>query len=181
MKFNILILSITILLGAGLTFWLDRIVPATPATTLNITDNVVYEKFPDFVFTDLNGQKYETKNFHGKIIVLNFWATWCAPCVIEFPKLVQLAKNNRDIVVIALSSDIDDEKIQHFLKKTPIAPQNFIVARDLKRQITSDLFKTYKLPETLIISRSGEIVKKIVGDTDWLGKDMQDIFSSLDK
>lgn len=183
MRINILILAVTILLGAGLTFWLDGASSNAGTNTPDkiATEETSQEKLPDFSFTDISGKSHDIKDFEDQVILINFWATWCAPCVVEFPKLIQLAKDHPDIVIVALSSDINDDKIKQFLIKNPVSLKNFIVARDVKRKITTDLFQTYKLPETIIVSPSGKIVRKIVGDTDWGGKDIQNLLISLQK
>jgi len=183
MRINILILAVTILCGALLTFWLDgasNTPPPVDAPVIPIETPQI-DTVPDFAFTDIDGRNHDMKDFKGQKVLINFWATWCAPCVIEFPKLIELAKNNPDIIIIALSSDIQDDKIKNFLKKNPLKSRNFIVARDQKRKITTDIFQTFKLPETLIISPSGKIVKKIVGDTDWGGQEIANLLSSLPK
>ncbi len=183
MRINIILLLVAMIVGSGLTFWLDSMTspPHTNNSPSIISEEIQGEKFPDFVFTDIKGKKHNSHDYQGKTVVLNFWATWCAPCVIEFPKLMKLAADNPAIIVIALSSDINDEKIRQFLKKHPITQNNFIVARDNKRKITADIFKTYKLPETLIVSPSGLIAKKIVGDTDWNGQDIRALLNSLEE
>lgn len=181
MRINIIILFVTILIGAGVTFWLDGASnpPAVQDAPITASVNSLNIIVPDFSFTDLSGKTHSIKDFRGKVALINFWATWCAPCVIEFPKLIQLAKDNPHIVMIALSSDIDDAKIKNFLTKNKVDLPNFYVARDHKRKITTDVFQTYKLPETVIIAPSGKIVKKIIGDTEWGGQDIQNLLSSL--
>lgn len=182
MRINILILAVTILLGAGLTFWLDgstsKDVPESPLS-ISAVNHQTEDKIPDFAFMDMQDKKHTIKDYTGQVVLINFWATWCAPCVVEFPKLIQLAKDQPHIIVIALSSDINDDKIKIFLKKQGIIPSNFLVARDNKRKITTDLFQTYKLPETVIASPSGKIAKKIVGDTDWGSQEIQNLLLSL--
>jgi len=166
LRVNIILLVATILIGAGLTFWFDN-VPSPlndNVSPMVVMDNVAGDKVPDFEVTDISGRKYSIEDFRGKIVLVNFWATWCAPCVVEFPKLIELANAHKD---------------ELFLKKNRQAPRNFVIARDIKRKITTDVFQTYKLPETLIISPSGKMVKKIVGDTDWGGQEIQNLLSSL--
>ena len=182
MRANIIILTLTILLGAGITFWLDDTshsksenMPIVPI------EKSAFEKVPAFEFTDMKGKVRHINDFKGKVVFINFWATWCAPCVVEFPKLIRLATEHPDIVVIALSSDVKDDKINSFTNKISSIPDNFIIARDVKRKITTEIFQTFKLPETLIISPSGDITKKIVGDTDWGGQDIQNLILSLQK
>lgn len=183
MRLNIILLLFSIGLGAGLTLWLDGTISssAKPVSSQITTEKISGEKFPDFNFTDLKGKTHDSRDYKDKIIILNFWATWCAPCIIEFPKLIKLAENNPDIILIALSSDINDDKINQFLKKNPVTQKNFIVARDHKRKITTDIFKTYKLPETIIVSPSGIITKKILGDIDWNGQDISIMLDNLRK
>lgn len=182
MRLNLLVLLITILFGAGITLWLDQ--DSTPptldvSTSQNTTENSG-EVAPDFTAIDIHGKPHQLRTYKGKTIILNFWATWCTPCVIEFPKLIKLAKDNPDSVILALSSDTTDESITRFLAKQKSSiPKNMVIARDAKRKITADIFKTYKLPETIIISPSGHIVKKIVGDTDWNGSDIKAFLKAL--
>lgn len=183
MWLNLIILIVTILIGMGITLWLEGEPQSPPSggTPTSYADQptALEEKVPDFQFTDINGKDHDISDYRGKIVLLNFWATWCPPCVIEFPKLLSLAKLNPDIVLIALSSDTDDSKIQNFLKKNEPPPSNVVIARDDRRHITSDIFGTYKLPETTIISPSGQIVRKIVGDTDWTGAEIKDFLQTL--
>lgn len=179
MRTNIIILTLTILLGAGVTFWFDGSSSDRPTSPIVAEEKTAEDKVPEFSFTDLSGKSHDMKDFDGQVTLINFWATWCAPCVVEFPKLITLAETHPDITIIALSSDISDEKIKTFLTKIPNPPKNFIIARDPKRKITTDIFQTFKLPETLIISASGKISKKIVGDTEWNGKEIENLLSSL--
>lgn len=185
MRANILILIFTILLGVGVTLWLDDLSRSVSKDSklqrMPVVQNSAIESVPEFEFIDINGQKHHIRDYKGKVMLIHFWATWCTPCVIEFPKIIQLASDRPEIVVIALSSDISDEKILRFLEKNPERPSRFIVARDVKREITEGLFQTFKLPETFIISPSGLIVKKMVGDIDWDSKEIDNLLSSLKK
>ncbi len=183
MRINIIILIVTVLLGAGLTFWLDGSLhngkPEPAPSPVIAEEKPESEKVPDFAFVDLSGKSHHIKDFKGQVVLIHFWATWCAPCVVEFPKLVKLSADHPDIVIIALSSDVHDDKIKNFLKKIAVPPSNFLIARDQKRKITTDIFQTFKLPETLIVSTGGTIFKKIVGDADWTGQDIENLLSSL--
>lgn len=181
MRINLLLLLATILLGAGLTFWMDGSLQPNniePSPVVAVEESAI-DRVPSFAFKDMSGKSHDMEDFEGQVVLINFWATWCAPCVIEFPKLIKLAQQNPDITIIGLSSDIDDAKIEKFIKKMEKIPSNFIIARDVKRKITTDLFATYKLPETVIVAPDGRIVKKILGDTDWNGQEIQKLLSSL--
>lgn len=180
MRLNLIVLLVTCLLGAGVTYLLDGNSHPDITDTNPASEKISGSQIPDFSFIDLQGKKHNITDFAGQTILLNFWATWCAPCVIEFPKLIQLAITHPDITLIALSSDTTDDAVSKFLKKNkkPI-PKNMMIARDAKGHITADIFGTYKLPETLIISPSGKMVKKIVGDTDWTSKEINDFLTAV--
>src|SRR5215813_2538131 len=86
---------------------------------------------PDFSITTDTGRTVSIPNFGGKILLLNFWASWCQPCAEETPSLSQLAHDyaNKGVVVLGVSVDKDPQAYQKFLQK--FAPQ-FLTARDLK-------------------------------------------------
>lgn len=171
---NILILTVTIIGGYGLTIWLDHGSLTASDNPAIAADKADGEKLPDFAFTDIHGKAHKSKDFAGEVIIVNFWATWCAPCVIEFPKLAELARQHKNLTIIALSSDTNDAAITKFLQKHSNLPKNLLIARDARQKITADLFQTYRLPESIIVNPDGKMIKKIAGDTDWLGTDMAD-------
>ena len=137
-------------------------------------------QIPPFEITSLDG-KIITHNSHkNKIILINFWATWCAPCIKEFPDLLKLAADNPDhVALVALSSDIDKAAIEKFLQKLPskTPPPNVIIALDT-HNITASTFGTVQLPETLIFDKTGIRRKKIIG-ADWDITSIQTLIDSL--
>ncbi len=188
---NILLLIAFIICGFLVTLWIDQssnpigLTQITPQPTPEKTTASMQETLPDFQFTTLDGKTHNISDFHGKIVLLNFWATWCPPCVVEFPKLVELSSNHRDVVLIALSNDLSIAPIEKFIARQEpqiqkkIATPSVLIAKDNKGKITADLFQTYRLPETIIIDKNGKMVKKIVGDTDWESKAITSLLGSL--
>lgn len=137
---------------------------------------------PDFTVTDISGKSHNLSAYKGRVIILNFWATWCAPCVIEFPQMLDLAKKTRkESVVIFLSQDDTDDAIARFLKKNANdRPDNVVIARDADKSVAQSLYQTYKLPETYIIDPNGRIADKIIGaDTRWNDTAMVEKIKSL--
>ncbi len=140
---------------------------------------------PNFALNSLDGKVYHLNDFKGKIVLMNFWATWCPPCVVEFPKLLKLAKAQPDMVVVLLSSDIGRKNIQDFIARQPqeigalAKLPNVIIAKDQRSAVTAGIFQTYKLPETVILDQKGQFMRKIVGDIDWLAADIQDYFRKI--
>ncbi|MGB4057915.1 MAG: redoxin family protein [Alphaproteobacteria bacterium] len=168
---NTILLTLIICAGYGLTILMNDDAPPPPAQT-------EYESLPSFSITDLSGQKHTIETFKGKIILLNFWATWCAPCVKEFPALLEIAaENKKDVILIALSSDMDDDAIKKFLKKMPKPGKNVIIARD-SDDITLKSFGITQFPETIIADRQLNKREKLIG-AEWQPETLQKIIDSL--
>jgi peroxiredoxin len=112
---------------------------------------------PDFSITADNGRTVTLPNFGGKLLVLNFWASWCGPCVEETPSLSEFAQEyaSKGVVVLGVSVDKDPQAYQKFLQK--YRPE-FLTAREFK--IHED-YGTYMYPETYIIDSKGKVLLKI--------------------
>jgi cytochrome c biogenesis protein CcmG/thiol:disulfide interchange protein DsbE len=135
------------------------------------------ELAPNFTLRKDDGQVASLSDFRGKIVVLNLWASWCVPCVDEIPSLKQFADRykDKDVVVLGVSRDEDVEAYKEFLVKYQV---NFLTMRNPSNSV-GELYGTYKIPETYIISRDGHVVNKIIGATDWAGEQMLSYVDSL--
>lgn len=129
------------------------------------------EPAPDFTYTTSDKKTGILSAFKGKTVILNFWATWCAPCIKEFPDLLNLAKNNPDnLILLAVSVDENPDHIAPFLKRLPdpapalLSLPNVVIAADPQKKIAQDLFGTVKYPETFIIGPDLNIRAKVVGE-----------------
>lgn len=132
-------------------------------------ETVAPKPMPELVFQTLDGVETTLAGFEGKVVVLNLWATWCAPCREEMPSLdrLQTAFAGRDVVVLALSVDrAGPERVQQFL--TEIGVQQVHVYRDPKAAATRAL-KLPGLPATLLIDRQGREVGRVLGIAAWDG------------
>lgn len=122
------------------------------------------ETAPDF---SVNGdpRAVALHDLRGQVVVLNFWATWCPPCVEEMPSLVTLQSHLKDkgVTVLAVSLDVDGDAYRKFLKDHNI---DLLTVRDPEKK-SSDLYGTFKYPETYIIDRKGVIRRKFIGPVDW--------------
>ncbi|MGO9093439.1 MAG: TlpA disulfide reductase family protein [bacterium] len=124
------------------------------------------KKAPDFSLRDLNGNKVEMKQLKGKIILLNFWATWCGPCKEEMPSLEVLHQRfkERDFVLLSISVDYERlERVQEFINKHHYT---FPVLLDPQGE-TLDLFEVKGVPTTFLIDKTGRMVGKATGPRDW--------------
>jgi cytochrome c biogenesis protein CcmG, thiol:disulfide interchange protein DsbE len=131
---------------------------------------------PDFTVQD-SDRKIEIRDFRGQIVLLNFWATWCAPCVEEMPSLVQLQRRMKDrgITVVAVSVDVDGDAYHNFLKDHQI---DLLTVRD-PNQKANNLYGTFKFPETYIIDRDGIVRRKFIGAVDWSQPEIVDFLTKL--
>ena len=124
---------------------------------------VAGDKAPDFSVRAENGQTVSLPDFKGKVLVLNFWASWCPPCVQETPSLSAFAAAyaNKGVVVLGISVDKDEKAYRAFLQK--FRP-NFLTVREL--QIHEE-YGTFMYPETYFIDAHGKVLKKIAEGADW--------------
>lgn len=139
---------------------------------------------PDVAFKTLSGKTSHLHDYKGRVIVLNFWASWCAPCVAEFPLLLSLARSlPEDVTLIAMSLDENPDDLTRFLKKYGgdyKSLPNVVIARDPDRAISQRVFSTVKLPETIIIGPGGAFHRKIVGySEEWKSLELQAELKSL--
>lgn len=122
---------------------------------------------PDFELLDLNGKSVRLADFKDRPVVLNLWATWCAPCVKEFPSLKRLVEHfGGKLVVVAVSHDQSMEDLQSFIRAFGEVPKDFVILWD-KSKLTGQLFGTSQLPETYILNREHRLVRKIAGEQVW--------------
>ncbi len=131
---------------------------------------------PDFTVQD-DDRKVRLQQFRGKILVLNFWATWCPPCVDEMPSLVQMQQKmkSNNVEVLAISVDVSQSAYQNFLKAYKV---DLLTVRD-PDQKSNNLYGTFKFPETYIIDRQGVLRRKFVGPVDWGQPEILDYLAKL--
>jgi cytochrome c biogenesis protein CcmG/thiol:disulfide interchange protein DsbE len=131
---------------------------------------------PDFSVQD--GQnKITLSQYRGQVVVLNFWATWCPPCVEEMPSLVEMQRRMRakGVTVLAVSVDVDEGAYKQFVKDHNV---NLLTVRD-PDQKSNSLYGTSKFPETYIIDRNGVMQRKFIGAVDWTEPEVVDFLGKL--
>jgi len=126
---------------------------------------------------ELNGKSAHLSDLRGKVVVLNFWATWCPPCVEETPALIQLNQRiaSRNGMVLGVSVDEDQSAYLNFIQDHGI---NYLTYRDPTKKSAQE-YGTVMYPETYVIDRKGKIARKIIGPQDWNSPEMLAYFDSL--
>ena len=121
---------------------------------------------PGFTLNTLNGRKVSLKDFKGKVVFLNFWATWCPPCVAEMPAMDVLHKKFKDkgLFVIAVNSEESVNKVSKFIKKRNYT---FLVLLDEDGSVANDSYRAIGFPTTYLIDKLGNVVGKAEGARDW--------------
>ena len=132
---------------------------------LFLTEGMAQERAPTFELTDLSGRLQRLEDYRGKIVVLNFWATWCVPCTSEMPIFVEVAKDYGAQGVVVLAASFDDEKttanIAEFMRKTGM---NFPVLLDTTMDHLQLFGMALSLPGTVFVDREGNIFSRILGE-----------------
>jgi len=159
------------------TFNLERAIQSLIVMLLAVFVYVIFDSFherivevgdsaPDFSITTDSGRTITAASFGGKLLVLNFWATWCPPCVEELPSLNEFANRfaKAGVVVLGISVDSDEKLYRDFLAKARVS---FLTARDPDRKISAD-YGTFKYPESYIIDGKGKVLRKIISNQDWM-------------
>jgi len=139
-------------------------------TTIDFESNML-------LFKDLEGNEFSLRNFENKVLFINYWATWCNPCLAEMPSMAELYnqyKENNNIVFLYLSKEDADTIIDYIPKNSSLEqlPIYKIVTDD-------DLFSTRGIPTTFIVNHNGEIVVKDVGSAAWNDQSVVDYLDKL--
>jgi thiol-disulfide isomerase/thioredoxin len=136
----------------------------------------------EFDFSIFNNpqEKYSLSSFRDKIVIINFWASWCSPCIEEIPSLIKLVeKYNGDVVLVAVSTDTNADDVTSFLKSFPgLKNPNIKIVLDSNSEI-SKKYMTTRMPESYIFSKNLKFQKKLVGSIDWFSNDAVSFVESI--
>lgn len=135
---------------------------------------------PDFTVSD-GTTTVHLANYRGKVVLLNFWGTWCPPCIEELPSLIQLHHDMPSLAIVAVAVPPDEGVAQD-----PAAYEAFIAQRHIDFTTVRDtndsvptLYHSDMWPETYVIDRNGVIRSKFIGPQDWSNPEIRDLLKSL--
>jgi cytochrome c biogenesis protein CcmG/thiol:disulfide interchange protein DsbE len=135
----------------------------------------------DFAF-ELGGKPSRLSDLKGKVVVLNFWGSWCGPCVEEIPSLDRLQRRiaSRNGVVLGVAADEDPAAFQKFLRDQAVTfPTYRDPATKDNRSPIAMSYGTSMVPETYIIDRHGKIARKVIGPQQWDSPDLLAYFDAI--
>ena len=138
----------------------------TVAGTLEDRVTNAGDSAPNFSVTTEQGHAVSRSNFGGKLLVLNFWASWCPPCIDEQPSLNQFAAEfaKQGVVVLGVSIDTNEQAYRKYLQRFQVP---YETARDPESNISFS-YGTFQIPETYIIDRNGKVVEKLISNQNWM-------------
>jgi cytochrome c biogenesis protein CcmG/thiol:disulfide interchange protein DsbE len=150
----------------GLIVVLAAVLVLVVAGTLEQHVTVPGDTAPDFRVLTTRGRTITPKDFGGKVLVLNFWASWCPPCIEEAPSLNAFADQMgpKGVVVVGVSIDRNEASYKKFLSKYGV---NFDTYDDPDADVSTS-YGTFQIPETYIIDKSGKVVEKIISNQNFM-------------
>lgn len=149
---------IVIFILAGLSYTAYRFFAVKPSAAVG-------DRAPDIQLTNINGERVNLKDWRGKRVMINFWASWCGPCKKEMPAIndvYEKIKHRDDVAILEVNVEESRETVKDYLKK--MAP-NFPVLLDSKGK-AKDTYGVSGLPTTFFVDPKGKIVEKVLGPMD---------------
>ncbi|MBM4120298.1 MAG: TlpA family protein disulfide reductase [Nitrospira sp.] len=149
-----------------------------PAAMLKIGSVMGVDETPVFQMRALDGREIDSAELKGKVVVLNFWATWCGPCKEEMPALERLRRqvDGDKVVLAAVTTDMQRDGIRAFVKQLGL---NFPIWLDEDRSVSA-AFLVRGLPTTVFIGADGRLAGRAVGPRDWDSADAVAFVKSLE-
>lgn len=136
---------------------------------------MIGSKAQDFTVKDAD-RTVSLHDYRGRIVLLNFWASWCAPCIEEMPSLVQLQRRmGPKVTVVAVSIDEDEAAYHKFLRDHNV---DLLTVRDPAKR-TPEMYGTTGWPETFVIDPNGTIRRKFIGAVNWTSPEILDYLNKL--
>lgn len=129
---------------------------------------------PDFTLENMQGEQVSLSQLKGKVVIVNFWATWCPPCKREMPSMEVLYQTFKDDDLVMLAINVEKggrEAVAGFLLESPY---NFPILLDENSEV-QNLYGVFQFPVSFIIDRNGLVVKKVIGAVHWMGSDIYNL------
>lgn len=134
---------------------------------------------PDFDLKDIDGNRHHLSDYRGKVVIVNFWATWCPPCRFELPSMEKLWQATRDkgVVILAVNLGENEDTIFTFTSDYPVS---FPLLMDLDSSVTKE-YSVLGIPTSFVIDPNGRIIYRVVGTREWDDEQVSDVLLGLVK
>jgi thiol-disulfide isomerase/thioredoxin len=129
---------------------------------------------PQFVVSD-GTRIVDLSKLRGRVVLLNLWATWCAPCLQELPSLLELQKRMPEVAVVAVSIDQDPDVYRKFLVDHHV---DLLTVRDEDMRVNA-LYGTAQIPETYVIDKQGVVRRKFVSAQEWTSPEIMSYLQKM--
>ncbi|MBI3990250.1 MAG: TlpA family protein disulfide reductase [candidate division NC10 bacterium] len=171
---------VTSLLGLFLVAGLSSSVASQPMDLFKVLDVQRVTppmEAPEFTTEMLDGKKVSLQDYRGKVVFLNFWASWCKPCKEEMPAMEELyqAFKDKGFVVVAVNVKESQKQAAAFVKELKVT---YPILLDPKGDV-SVLYGAWALPLTYLIDRKGVVVGRAFGPREWAGKEARQLIAQL--
>ncbi len=121
----------------------------------------------DFELKNLAGNPVSLSDYKGYVTVVNFWATWCEPCIEEFPSMIKLLEHfDGQVKMIAIAMDEDKKDVENFINAFQVRNKDLIVLWNPDQEFAKS-WSTVKLPESYILDKEHKLVKKVASSENW--------------
>ncbi|MCG6553731.1 MAG: redoxin domain-containing protein [Candidatus Magnetominusculus sp. LBB02] len=140
--------------------------------------DLVGQPAPDFTLQSTDGSDVALSSYKGKVILLNFWATWCTPCRDEMPSMNKLYMKYKDkgLVIIAVSTDDSIKAVERFLSTCHV---DFPVLIDHGMKVSKRQYRINAQPATFLIGKDGKVINRYFGGINWLDDTIQKEIAAL--
>ncbi len=120
---------------------------------------------PDFSLADIDGNTHRLSDYRGRVVIINFWATWCPPCRREMPSMERAWQSiqSKNILLLAINVGQNEDQVWEFTADTPVT---FPILLDEEGEVSNE-WPMLGLPTTFIVDPEGRIVYRAVGDREW--------------
>jgi len=159
--------------------WLSALIPLLLAFSVDAAEfrKVDGVKPPPLALKDISGKTHDLKSYRGKVVLVNFWATWCPPCREEMPSMQRLKEKmaGRDFVMLGINSAEPPDEVGRFLELIKV---DFPILYDPKGHITKR-WKVYGLPTSFLVDKEGKVRYTLTGTKEWDEKEAVSLIESM--
>ena len=149
-----------------------------PLADLKLIPDAQRQPAPAFMLENMNGGNSRLSDYKGKLILVNFWATWCMPCRQEMPSMEALWKTYRDKGLVVVGIALDDDAKSRVASFTKIFKLSFPIMLDPDGKASAD-YQVSGVPASYLIDRNGKLIARIVGSDDWISAEAIKLIESL--